>query len=82
MQSTAAVAGAKTRGQRQTVGEQRRKLPKGLVEGQVFALESADDAEGFSFWRGRAGRLVHLLWVQVIRTVLCLHEVASTSAVL
>ena len=50
MQSTAAVAGAKTRGQRQTVSEQRRKLAKGLVEGQVFALESADDAEGFSFW--------------------------------
>ena len=50
MQSTAAVAGAKTRGQRQTVSEQRWKLAKGLVEGQVFALESADDAEGFSFW--------------------------------
>ena len=50
MQSTAAVTGAKTRGQRQTVSEQRRKLAKGLVEGQVFALESADDAEGFSFW--------------------------------
>ena len=50
MQSTAAAARAKTRGQRTIESIRRRALAGALTPGQVFTLESADDPQGFAFW--------------------------------
>ena len=54
MQCIPAAAARKTRSQRSLESAQRRKLAAALVKNEVFALESADDPEGFSFWLAAA----------------------------
>ena len=50
MTSAAGSQVAKTRSQRFAISAARVKLAKKAQVGEVLALESADDDEGFSFW--------------------------------
>ena len=59
MTCTAAAAVSKTRGQRTAISMQRQSLAKLVQPGEVLALESADDAEGFSFWLAHAEGAVY-----------------------
>jgi len=59
MTCTAAAAVSKTRGQRTAISMQRQSRAKLVQPGVVLALESADDAEGFSFWLARAEGAVY-----------------------
>ena len=54
MTCSAAAAGTRTRSsQRQIVSAQRRGFAQQCKIGDVIAMESANDAEGFSFWLAR-----------------------------
>ena len=53
MKLTAPSAGIKTRGQRALVSAQRCALAQECDVGEIMAMESADDQEGFSFWLAR-----------------------------
>ena len=50
MRLTAGSKVAKTRSQRTVISMERVKLARAVAPAEVIALESADDAEGFSFW--------------------------------
>ena len=50
MLKTAAATGSKTRSQRATESTKRISLARAVAAGEVIALESSDDTEGFSFW--------------------------------
>jgi hypothetical protein len=59
MTCTAAASISKTRGQRTAISMQRQNLAKLVQPGEVLALESPDDAEGFSSWLARAEGAVY-----------------------
>jgi len=54
MTCTAAAAVGKTRSQRAEISLARQRLAKLVQAGEMLALESAEDPEGFSFWLARA----------------------------
>ena len=54
MQKTAAAAGTRTRNQRSVISSNRLKVAMAVRAGEIIALESANDAEGFLFWLARA----------------------------
>ena len=54
MQKSAAAAGTRTRNQRSVISSNRLKVAVAVRAGEIIALESANDAEGFLFWLARA----------------------------
>ena len=53
MTSSAASVLAATRTQRSVISSQRQRLARGAAVGEIIAMQSADDSEGFSFWLAR-----------------------------
>ena len=53
MKHTAASAVVRTRGQRFEISKQRQTLARQCKMGEIIAMESAEDVDGFSFWLAR-----------------------------
>ena len=54
MTKVTACTGTRTRSQRDVVSRERRTLAEEISKGELIAMESAEDPNGFSFWLARA----------------------------
>ena len=54
MNNTPANASTRTRGARGKISVQRQGIAQAVKADEMIAMESADDAQGFSFWLARA----------------------------